>query len=79
MKSMRKHRPDSNEVDLFADSPKDAAGGVRSVTVSIKRSVSQMGLRRTAKTLTKLNQADGFDCMSCAWPDVDPDHRHAAE
>ena len=38
-----------------------------------------MGPARTAKTLLKLNQADGFDCMSCAWPDPDPDHRHTAE
>ena len=34
---------------------------------------------RTAKTLIKLNQTDGFDCMSCAWPDPEPDHRHTAE
>ena len=27
----------------------------------------------------KLNQTDGFDCMSCAWPDPDPEHRHKAE
>lgn len=27
-------------------------------------------LTRTAKSpLLKLNQAEGFDCMSCAWPD----------
>jgi anaerobic selenocysteine-containing dehydrogenase len=38
-----------------------------------------MGVRRTAQTLTKLNQVDGFDCQGCAWPDPDPGHRHAAE
>ncbi len=38
-----------------------------------------MGPRRSARTLLKLNQADGFDCMSCAWPDPDPGHRHTAE
>ena len=38
-----------------------------------------MGPVRTAQTLLKLNQADGFDCMSCAWPDPDAEHRHAAE
>jgi hypothetical protein len=26
-----------------------------------------------------MNQADGFDCPSCAWPDPDPEHRKAAE
>ena len=34
-------------------------------------------MARTAKLLPALNQKDGFDCMSCAWPD--PDHRKAAE
>ncbi len=38
-----------------------------------------MGPARTARTLLKLNQAEGLDCMSCAWPDPDPGHRHVAE
>ncbi len=38
-----------------------------------------MGVKNSVKTLRKLNQADGFDCMSCAWPDPDPEHRHSAE
>lgn len=38
-----------------------------------------MGISRTARTPLKLNQADGFDCMGCAWPDQDPEHRHHAE
>lgn len=38
-----------------------------------------MGIATTARTLTQLNQSDGFDCMSCAWPDPDPEHRHSAE
>src|SRR5687768_7833687 len=45
----------------------------------MKRALSQMGPSRTARTLLKLNQTDGFDCMSCAWPDPDPEHRHTAE
>jgi formate dehydrogenase major subunit len=38
-----------------------------------------MGLIRSSRTLVKLNQPDGLDCMSCAWPDPDPEHRHKAE
>ena len=38
-----------------------------------------MGVRRTASTLPRLNQVDGFDCQGCAWPDPAPGHRHAAE
>jgi molybdopterin-dependent oxidoreductase alpha subunit len=36
-----------------------------------------MGVVRTARTLTRVNQAHGFDCMGCAWPD--PGKRHHAE
>ena len=45
----------------------------------MKRAVEQMGVRRTAQTLPRLNQVDGFDCQGCAWPDPDPSHRHTAE
>jgi len=36
-----------------------------------------MGAGRTAKLLLSMNHKDGFDCMSCAWPD--PDRRKPAE
>jgi len=45
----------------------------------MNRSLRRMGPVRTAQTLLRLNQAEGFDCMSCAWPDPDPGHRHPAE
>ena len=28
-----------------------------------------MGAIKTVKTLTTVNQPDGFDCPGCAWPD----------
>ncbi|WP_344767156.1 FdhF/YdeP family oxidoreductase [Aeromicrobium panaciterrae] len=65
--------------ELEVHDPKNAAAGVTGVRVALQRAVSQMGVKNTAKTLRKLNQADGFDCMSCAWPDPDPEHRHTAE
>ncbi|PUA83093.1 hypothetical protein C7S10_02400 [Nocardioides currus] len=45
----------------------------------MRRAVGQMGVRRTASTLLRLNQVDGFDCQGCAWPDPAPGHRHTAE
>lgn len=39
--------------------------------------LEQMGPVRTVRALTRVNQADGFDCPSCAWPD--PKDRHHAE
>ena len=59
--------------------PKTAAAGVTGVRVALQRSLSSMGISRSARTLLRLNQVDGFDCMSCAWPDPDPENRHTAE
>ena len=40
--------------------------------------MSTAGPIRGTKALLELNQYDGFDCPSCAWPDPD-DHRAASE
>lgn len=70
---------DIDERELEVDGPKHSAAGVTAVAITMKRAVEQMGVRRTAKTLLRLNQTDGFDCQGCAWPDPDPSHRHTAE
>lgn len=43
----------------------------------MKHARGQMGLVRGVRTLLRVNQKDGFDCQSCAWPN--PDERHLAE
>lgn len=53
------------------------AAGVPGVTHALGYSLKKMGATRSAKTLLALNQKDGFDCMSCAWPD--PPERKTAE
>src|SRR5215204_86852 len=65
--------------DLEVTEPHDHAAGVLGVAVSMRRSLHHMGSVRAARTLLQLNQAEGFDCMSCAWPDPEPGHRHTAE
>lgn len=70
---------DYDEADLEVGDRKKAAAGVTGVAVAMKRSLEQMGLVRSAETLLELNQAEGFDCPSCAWPDPDPGHRKIAE
>jgi molybdopterin-dependent oxidoreductase alpha subunit len=70
---------DVDEDDLEVDEGAHAAAGPKAVAVAMKRAVEQMGIRRTAQTLRRLNQVDGFDCQGCAWPDPDPEHRHHAE
>ena len=75
---MRKPRK-GDEAKIDITEPDDHAAGIPGVAVALKRSVQKMGPRRAARALLKLNQAEGFDCMSCAWPDPDPGHRHTAE
>ena len=41
--------------------------------------LSEMGSRRSLKTLLKVNKVNGFDCPSCAWADPEVDHRKTAE
>ncbi len=75
-------RPPQQDIDeqrLTVDHPAHAAAGLTAVGITMKHAIEQMGVRRTAQTLLKLNQADGFDCQGCAWPDPDPSHRHTAE
>ena len=57
--------------------PEHAAVGLPGIYWSMKYAVSEMGPKRAAQTLLKMNHIDGFDCPSCAWPD--PDRRRAAE
>lgn len=75
---MRRSR-ESDEDRIEVSKPDDHAAGIPGVAVALKRSVQKMGPRRSARTLLNLNQAEGFDCMSCAWPDPDPGYRHTAE
>ncbi|MYX75969.1 FdhF/YdeP family oxidoreductase [Streptomyces sp. SID3915] len=54
-----------------------AAAGLPAVAHTLRIAQQQMGLRRTAQTLLKVNQKDGFDCPGCAWPEGEK--RHTAE
>ncbi|MET9887002.1 FdhF/YdeP family oxidoreductase [Streptomyces sp. NPDC006430] len=57
--------------------PQHAAAGLPAIGHTLKIAQQQMGLTRTARTLLKVNQKDGFDCPGCAWPEGDK--RHTAE
>ena len=54
-----------------------AAAGLQGVTTSLGYTVREAGVVRGLRTLLKVNQKDGFDCPSCAWPD--PADRSFAE
>lgn len=57
--------------------PRHSAAGLPAVTHALRAAQRQMGARRTALTLLKVNQHDGFDCPGCAWPE--PATPHTAE
>ncbi|MFL4472447.1 FdhF/YdeP family oxidoreductase [Paeniglutamicibacter sp. MACA_103] len=68
---------DVTDKDLAVSPPLRSAVGLPSLLASIPLALNEMGPGRAAKTLLHMNQKDGFDCMSCAWPD--PPHRKTAE
>ena len=57
--------------------PKTKAAGIPAVLSSAKHGLAKMGLAKTIKNLTMVNQKEGFDCPGCAWPD--PEHRTTFE
>ncbi len=54
------------------------AAGVQAVIKSMEFNWGEAGVSRGTHGLLKMNQKDGFDCSSCAWPDPD-EHRSVAE
>jgi molybdopterin-dependent oxidoreductase alpha subunit len=68
---------DAGYPDLHVGKVQDWAVGVPAILHSMEPALVKMGVARTAKLFTSMNQKDGFDCMSCAWPD--PEHRSVAE
>ena len=57
--------------------PRRSAAGLPAITHALRAAHRQMGTRRTALTLLRVNQHDGFDCPGCAWPE--PGTPHTAE
>ena len=63
---------------LRLGSPAHAAAGLPAVASSLNHVFGQAGVVRGTEALMKLNQKNGFDCPSCAWPDPDG-HRSMSE
>lgn len=64
---------------LKTGEPKDVAVGMPAVVSSMKHVFGAMDVGRGVKALLNLNQKDGFDCPSCAWPDPDDERSAIAE
>jgi len=77
---MRRRKPaaqESSSSELEVRAPEQWAAGIPAVSASTAFALREMGPLRTGQVLGRLNQKDGFDCPSCAWPDSD--HRSPAE
>ena len=64
---------------LEVEAPKEVAVGLPAVISSAKHVFGAMNVGRGMKALLNLNQKDGFDCPSCAWPDPDDERSAIAE
>lgn len=71
-------QPPERFTGIHLDQPKQAAAGVPAVANSLKHVYGNAGLMRGTAAMLSLNQWEGFDCPSCAWPDPE-DHRSAFE
>ncbi|BBY08797.1 FdhF/YdeP family oxidoreductase [Mycobacterium noviomagense] len=67
-----------DEHALATTGPEREAAGLKAVLVSMQRGLASMGAVRTAASLLRLNQRQGFDCPGCAWPE-EPGGRKIAE
>src|SRR5690348_7046991 len=54
------------------------AGGVPAIVATMRELATHTGLIRGARALHEVNQAHGFDCPGCAWPEP-ADDRSALE
>ena len=75
---MSKHDDHGDDLPKRVTGPQHHAAGAPAVLSAMRQAITQMGPARTYKTLTELNQKEGFDCPGCAWPDP-AGHRHVAE
>ncbi|MBL8779279.1 MAG: FdhF/YdeP family oxidoreductase [Acidimicrobiales bacterium] len=64
--------PDRGDERLRVGHSKDVAAGPAGVVAGTRMALAEMGVRRGTRALLKVNQAEGFDCPGCAWPEAAP-------
>lgn len=65
--------------DLRLTTPKNWAAGAPAVAHSLGQLVRDASVLRGGRALFTMNQFDGFDCPSCAWPDPDDERSPIGE
>ncbi|HTR50259.1 MAG TPA: FdhF/YdeP family oxidoreductase [Kofleriaceae bacterium] len=71
------HSDESGRIQL--GEPPRTAGGFAALWSSVKHLQRDSGIPRGGKALLAMNQASGFDCPGCAWPDPAADDRSRFE
>ncbi|RYF74657.1 MAG: FdhF/YdeP family oxidoreductase [Cytophagaceae bacterium] len=71
--------PEELTGELAIEKPETTAAGMTAIVDSFEHILQGTGLARGWKALVNLNQKDGFDCPSCAWPDPDGKRSSIAE
>jgi molybdopterin-dependent oxidoreductase alpha subunit len=59
--------------------PERWATGIPAIANTANRTITKMGVRRTVKALSVINQPGGFDCPGCGWPEPPSGERHRIE
>ena len=57
--------------------PYQVAGGLRAIREVAAYGLTHAGLAKTVHTTLAINQKNGFDCQSCAWPNPDGERSFA--
>src|SRR5947207_7783501 len=70
-------QPPAKFTGLRLEEPADYAAGVPGVWRSLKHLEMDASVVSGTRALLVLNQKDGIDCMSCAWPEPDGKRRIA--
>jgi molybdopterin-dependent oxidoreductase alpha subunit len=66
----RRHRSEpAEDARLRVTAPERVAAGPAGVWWAMRHALEQLGPVRTMRALARVNQADGFDCPGCAWPE----------
>ncbi len=72
-------QPPTDFTGIETSKPANEAAGFTAVLSSMKHIFGAMPVNRGLKALFKLNQKEGVDCPSCAWPDPDGERSKVAE
>ena len=71
--------PEETSEKLRIGLPARKAAGVKGVQKAVDKVRDELGVLEGMLLLQRMNQKDGFDCPSCAWPDPDGARSSVAE